>query len=88
MKYVQKEKSPKKIVEDILHEICIDKLGEEYRILWESDDGGNHIVVAFEEFCPPGSKEYLPGQFMGWRLIKKICPSGYLEVFYPIKKDE
>jgi len=88
MKYEQKTKSPKEEVEDRLHEILIEEIGEEYRILWESDDGGYHIVIAFEEICPPKSKELIPGSFMGWRLIKKMCPKGYLEAFYPIKTDE
>jgi hypothetical protein len=87
MKFEQIKKSPKKVVEEKLHEILIEDIGEEYRILWESDDGGNHVVVAFEEFCPPITKTLLPGDFMGWRLIRKICPAGYLEAFYPIKED-
>tara|TARA_Y100001970_G_C14034638_1_gene750430 strand:+ start:553 stop:816 length:264 start_codon:yes stop_codon:yes gene_type:complete len=86
MKYDQKQKAPKSEVEDALHEICIEDIGEEYRILWQSDDGGNHVVVAFEGICPPKSKELIKSPFMGWRLIKLICPIGYLEVFHPLNK--
>mgnify|MGYP001421464693 CR=1 FL=1 len=88
MKYAQKTKFPKDEVEDKLHDILIGEIGEEYRVLWENDDGGLHITIAFEEVCPPLAKKLLPGQFMGWRLIKKICPEGYLGVFYPLSKDE
>ena len=89
MKYEQTKKSPKEKVEDALHEICIEEIGEEYRVLWKTDDGGNHIVVAFEEKVPEVAKKLLSAVFMGWRLILMICPHGYLEVFYPLKeKDE
>ena len=89
MKYEQVKKAPKEKVDDALHEICIDKIGEEYRVLWKSDDGGHHIVVAFEEEVPSIAKDLLHGMFMGWRLILMKCPEGYLEAFYPIKeKDE
>ena len=86
MKYAQIKKEPKEKVEEALHELCIDKIGEEYRVLWKSDDGGLHIVVAFEEFVPEIAKEYLHGSFMGWRLILMKCPEGYLQAFYPIEK--
>lgn len=88
MKYTQKQKGLKQDVEDELHEICIDKIGEEYRILWQQDDGGNHIVVAFEGECPSLAKELIQSTFRGWRLIKLICPIGYLQVFYPLNKEK
>ena len=88
MKYAQKTKSPKNEVEDRLHEICIDDIGEEYRILWQQDDGGSHVVVAFEDEVPPAAKNLLDSPFMGWRLIKLICPQGYLQVFYPLNKNK
>ena len=83
---MKKQKSPFKNVEDVLHEICIMEIGEEYRILQQSDDGGNHIVVAFEEQVPPVAKKYLTGSFMGWRLLIMTVPAGYLQVFYPLNK--
>ena len=86
MKYAQKTKASKTEVEDKLHEICIADIGEEYRVLWQSDDGGNHIVVAFEETVPSLAKELIPRPFCGWRLIFLICPPGFLEVFHPLKK--
>mgnify|MGYP003122973566 CR=1 FL=1 len=87
MKFTQRKKFPKEEVEDVLHEICIAEIEEEYRVLWQSDDGGHHIVVAFEEKIPPKAKELIQSPFMGWRLIKLICPEGYLGVFYPLKNE-
>ena len=86
MKYQQKTKANKTEVEDKLHEICIEKIEEEYRVLWQSDDGGHHVVVAFENKCPPLAKKLLSSTFMGWRLILLIVPDGYLSVFHPLNK--
>jgi len=86
MKHEQIKKSSKAKVEEKLHEICIEKIGEEYRVLWQSDCGGNHIVVAFEEKAPDIAKDILRGVFMGWRLILMICPKDYLAAFYPLNK--
>ncbi|OUU74680.1 MAG: hypothetical protein CBC29_06010 [Methylococcaceae bacterium TMED69] len=83
---MKKTKSEKSDVEEKIDEICIVEIEEEYRVLWESDDGGNHIVVAFEKNCPPMAKKLLKSPFMGWRLIIKICPEGYLKVFHPLNK--
>ena len=88
MKYEQQKKFPKSEVEDRLHEICIEDIGEEYRVLWQSDDGGNHLVVAFEDKFPPNTREFISTPFMGWRTIFLICPVGYLNCFYPLKKKE
>tara|TARA_B100000214_G_C23890210_1_gene591394 strand:+ start:244 stop:501 length:258 start_codon:yes stop_codon:yes gene_type:complete len=85
---MKKEKKSFSEVEDVLHEICIMEIGEEYRILQQSDDGGNHVVVAFEKSIPPNAKQYLPGNFMGWRLIIMIVPEGYLKVFHPLDKKQ
>jgi hypothetical protein len=82
------EKASKELVEEELDRICITEIGEEYRILWQADDGGNHVVIAFEEECPQKAKDIFHSTFMGWRLIKLVCPKGYLEVFYPLKKDK
>jgi len=87
MKFAQINKATKDEVEDKLHEICIADIGEEYRVLWQNDDGGLHIVVAFEEQCPSLAKELIESPFMGWRLIKLIVPKDYLQVFYPLNKD-
>ena len=72
--------------EDVLHEICIADIGEEYRIFLKSDDGGNHIVVAFEEEVPELATQKITRPFMGWRLIFLIVPEGYLQVFHPLNK--
>ena len=76
-------KAPQADVEDALHEICITEWDTEYRVLWKSDDGGNHVVVAFEG-VPENSKDILRSPFMGWRLIRLNVPQGYLKVFYPL----
>ena len=49
---VKDNKASFKEAESVLDEICIADIGEEYRIFLKSDDGGNHIVVAFEEQQP------------------------------------
>tara|TARA_Y100000034_G_C6686301_1_gene301948 strand:+ start:158 stop:427 length:270 start_codon:yes stop_codon:yes gene_type:complete len=81
-----RKKHSKIEVEDILHEICIEKIEEEYRILWRSDCDGLHIVIAFEKECPQLARELFSGIFMGWRLLKAIYPEGYLQVFFPLDK--
>tara|TARA_E500000331_G_scaffold346116_2_gene384552 strand:- start:298 stop:555 length:258 start_codon:yes stop_codon:yes gene_type:complete len=85
---MKKEKKPFNEIEDLLHEICIIEIGEEYRIFQQSDDGGNHVVVAFEKSVPSNAKQYLPGIFMGWRLIIMVVPEGYLKVFHPLNKKQ
>lgn len=79
-----KKKASKETVEDAIHEICIVNWDTEYRVLFRSDDGGNHIVVAFEGEVPPESKDILRSPFMGWRLVRLIVPEGYLSVFHPL----
>ena len=82
--FAQKKKATKDEVEDQLYDICITNWDTEFRVLWQSDDGGNHVVVAFEGETPEGSKQLLKSPFMGWRLIRMIVPEGYLAVFYPL----
>ena len=84
--FAQKKKATKEEVEDQLHDVCITNWDTEFRVLWQSDDGGNHVVVAFEGGAPEGSKELLQSPFMGWRLIRMIVPEGYLSVFHPLVK--
>jgi len=70
-------------VKEIIHDICIDTIGEEYRVFVRSDDGGTHLEVWFEEKVPVKAKELLSSPFKGWRLLKKTCPTGYLAAFFP-----
>ena len=77
-------KKSKTEVEDRLHEICIEDIGEEYRVFFKSDDGGEHICVAFEGIVPPGTRKLIDTPFMGWRLIIVITPVGYLDAFHPL----
>ena len=79
-----KKKSPKSEVEDALHEMCIVEWDTEYRILWQSDDMGEHVTVAFEGSVPPDSKEKLRTPYMGWRIVRLEVPDGYLGAFYPL----
>ena len=80
----QKKKASREEVEDKIHEICIVNWDTEFRVLWQSDDGGNHVVVAFEGESPNDSKEKLKSPFMGWRLIRMIVPNNYLAAFHPL----
>ena len=85
----KKNKLPKEEVLELIDEICIEKIGEEYRVAFESDDGGYHACISFEEKCPPLAKEIFQKGFHGWDVILKIVPEGYLAVFHPLTaKDE
>ena len=79
-----KNKAPKNEVDDALHDICITEWDTEFRVLFHSDDMGEHIVVAFEEIVPEDSKDKLQNPFMGWRLVRMEVPEGYLGVFHPL----
>ena len=79
-----KNKAPKNEVEDALHELCIVEWDTEYRILWQSDDMGEHIVVAFESAVPDDSKYKIHTPYMGWRIIRTEVPEGYLGAFHPL----
>ena len=78
------KKAPKTEVDDALHEICITKWDTEFRVLFHSDDMGDHVVVAFEDKVPTDSKDILRTPFMGWRLVRLEVPVGYLATFYPL----
>tara|TARA_Y100000034_G_C6664187_1_gene291327 strand:+ start:50 stop:316 length:267 start_codon:yes stop_codon:yes gene_type:complete len=82
----QKKKAPREEVEDKIHDICIVNWDTEFRVLWQSDDGGNHVVVAFEGEVPEDAKDELCSPFLGWRLIRMLVPEGYLAVFHPLGK--
>ena len=79
-----KKKAMKSEVDDVLHEICITDWDTEFRVLFQSDDMGEHVAVAFEGSVPIDSKEKLRTPFMGWRLVRLEVPEGYLGVFYPL----
>ena len=77
-------KTSREIVEDKLTEICIENWDTEFRVLFQSDDGGNHIVVAFEGEVPTGAKKLLRSPFLGWRLLRAVVPINYLSAFHPL----
>lgn len=79
-----KKKAQKSDVDDALHDICITEWDTEFRVLFHSDDMGEHIVVAFEGTAPEESKDKLQDPFMGWRLVRMEVPEGYLAVFHPL----
>ena len=81
--YKQK-KAQKNDVDDALNELCILNWDTEYRVLFQSDDMGEHVVVAFEGEVPSDSKDILRTPFMGWRLVRLEVPEGYLGTFYPL----
>ena len=80
----QKNKATKEEVEDQIDEICITNWDTEYRVVFDSDDMGNHICVLFEEEAPIESQDLLLSPFQGWRLVRIIVPKGYLSAFYPL----
>ena len=80
----QKKKAPKSDVDDALHEICITEWDTEFRVLFQSDDMGEHVAVAFEGSVPNNSKELIRTPFMGWRVVRLEVPEGYLSVFHPL----
>ena len=80
------KKKDYKLVADELHEICIENIGEEYRVFEKSDDGGSHIEICFEEKMPSYARKLISDPFMGWRVIFCIVPIGYLEAFSPIRE--
>ena len=81
--YKQK-KAHKSVVDDALNELCILNWDTEYRVLFQSDDMGEHVVVAFEGEAPEDSKEKIRTPYMGWRAIRMVVPIGYLGAFYPL----
>tara|TARA_Y100000593_G_C4250074_1_gene306700 strand:- start:827 stop:1099 length:273 start_codon:yes stop_codon:yes gene_type:complete len=81
-----KKKAPPEEVEDKIYDICITNWDTEFRVLWQMDDGGKHVVVAFEGEIPSDAKVELRSPFLGWRLIRMLVPEGYLGVFHPLGK--
>lgn len=79
-----KKKAPKSEIDDALNELCILKWDTEFRVLFQSDDMGEHVVVAFEGEVPENSKDLIRGDYMGWRVIRMTVPIGYLGTFYPL----
>ena len=75
-------------VEDAFHEVCISEWDTEYRVYWQSDDGGNHLVVAFEGQAPADSLEKLTKVSQGIRFVRLIVPEGYLAVFHPLQDEK
>tara|TARA_B100000212_G_scaffold334902_1_gene306198 strand:- start:1838 stop:2083 length:246 start_codon:yes stop_codon:yes gene_type:complete len=73
-------------VEDAFHDVCISQWDTEYRVFWKADDGGNHLVVAFEGAAPKDSHDKLQSVSQGVRFVRLVVPVGYLEVFYPLNK--
>lgn len=80
----KRKKAPKNEVDDALHEICITNWDTEFRVLFQSDDMGEHVAVAFEGSIPNNSKDFIRTPFMGWRIMRLEVPEGYLGVFYPL----
>jgi len=85
--FSNKEISMEQAIEE-LEDICIGKVGIEYRVMGGSDDGGSHIKVYLEleenQGLPEIAKKELASPYKGWRVIKLMCPIGYLEAFYPL----
>ena len=80
----KKKKAVKADIDDALNELCILEWNTEFRVLFQSDDMGEHVVVAFEGEVPAGSKNKIRTPYMGWRVIRMQVPEGYLSAFYPL----
>ena len=80
----KKKKAAKADIDDALSELCILEWDTEFRVLFQSDDMGEHAVVAFEGKVPAGSKDKIRTPYMGWRVIRMEVPEGYLAAFYPM----
>ena len=80
----RKIKATKEEVEDRIDTICILNWDTEYRVVFDSDDMGNHISVLFEGEVPQETKDLLRSPFQGWRLVRIMVPEGYLAAFYPL----
>ena len=57
-----------------------------FTVKFESDDGGNHIVLYIEVEDPasvldPGTRDAVcgPAKWEGWRYMVMKCPIGYIE---------
>lgn len=86
MNVKQKVKLNKEETEDQIDTICILNWDTEYRVVFASDDMGNHISVLFEGEVPHESKDLLVSPFQGWRLVRIMVPEGYLGAFYPLSE--
>ena len=80
----KKKKAAKADIDDALNELCILEWNTEFRVLFQSDDMGEHVVVAFEGEVPASSKDKIRTPYMGWRVIRMQVPEGYLSAFYPL----
>tara|TARA_B100000902_G_C26581340_1_gene561326 strand:+ start:197 stop:460 length:264 start_codon:yes stop_codon:yes gene_type:complete len=80
----KKKKAAKADIDDALNELCIVEWDTEFRVLFQSDDMGEHAVVAFEGEVPVDSKDKIKTPYMGWRVIRMQVPEGYLSAFYPL----
>ncbi len=88
VKFSSREKIPAKEAMEKIDEICIEQIGEEYRVKIDNDDGGSMINVLFEGECPKLAKSLIPSPFCGWRRVLTVVPEGYLAVFYPLNKPD
>ena len=87
-KFSSSNKMPGEEALEKIDEICIEQVGEEYRVKIDNDDGGRVINVLFEEEVPQLARDLLRSPFFGWRLVRTIVPKGYLAVFYPFDNPE
>ena len=80
----KKKKAAKTDVDDALNELCIVEWDTEFRVMFQSDDMGELVVVAFEGEVPADSKDKIRTPYMGWRVIRMKVPEGYLSAFHPL----
>jgi len=84
METYKHKKATKAEIDDALNELCIMNWDTEFRVVFQSDDMGEHVVVAFEGEVPEDSKDKIRTPYLGWRVIRMVVPVGYLAAFYPL----
>ena len=56
-----------------------------FTVTFESDSTGGHICAVVERDWRSDESPYeklLPSKFMGWRVLMKHVPDGFIDVFY------
>jgi len=74
---------------EALKDMAIELTDNAFIVTLEHDDGGGHLVITSDR--NEGSEEspfkyWKDRRFMGWHVILRHTPHGYVEVFYGKKK--
>tara|TARA_R110002074_G_scaffold336843_1_gene507377 strand:+ start:41 stop:367 length:327 start_codon:yes stop_codon:yes gene_type:complete len=91
--YWSGEKVSEKEIRKELMRVLPDITENMFTVDIESDCNGQHICCIVEGYLNEPDKDpyvkghwkKLPPKFLGWRILKKIVPYGYISVFYKDK---